>query len=79
MAGATIYISDEFVLVITNNSFAYNILKSDDSIDTIYNLLSDNYNISKDIRVELKEASEDDRVKIEKLFEENNINYTKID
>ena len=79
LAGANIYISEEFVLVITNNSFAYNILKSNENLDILANLLASDYGINKNIRVELKEEHEDDISKIEKLFEENNVNYTEID
>lgn len=79
LAGANIYISEEFVLVITNNSFAYNILKSNENLDILANLLASDYGIDKNIRVELKEEHEDDISKIEKLFDENNVNYTEID
>ena len=79
LAGANIYISEEFVLVITNNSFAYNILKLNENLDILANLLASDYGIDKNIRVELKEEHEDDISKIEKLFDENNVNYTEID
>lgn len=79
LAGANIYLSEDFVLVITNNSFAYNILKMDESITAMSDILSNNYSIDKNIRVELKENNEDDVAKIEQLFEQNNINYTELD
>lgn len=79
LAGANMYVSEEFLLVITNNSFAYNILKANENLDILSNMLASDYGIDKDIRVELKEEHEDDISKIEKLFEENNVNYTEID
>ena len=79
LAGANIYISEKFVLVITSNSFAYNILKMDESIETIKEILDKNYSIDKNIRIELKEEHVDDQAKIEQLFKQNNINYTELD
>ena len=81
LAGSTIYLTDDYVLVITNNSFAYNILKMDDSIETISDIMLNNYSIDKDIRIELKEADEgeENTSSIEKVFKQNNINYTDLD
>ena len=79
LAGANVYLSSEYVLVITNNSFAYNILKMDENISTLSEILSNFYSIDKSIRVELKENNEDDITKIEELFKQNKINYTQLD
>ena len=79
LAGANMYVCKLYVLVITSNSFAYNILKMDESLNVMKKILNDEYGINQDIRVELKEVHEDDMLKIEKLFSENNVKYTKID
>ena len=79
LAGANVYFSDDYILVITNNSFAYNILKMDESISTMTEIFSNFFSINKSIRVELKECHEDDIAKIEQLFQQNNVNYTQLD
>ena len=60
LAGANIYLSEMYTLVITANSFAYSVLKSEESTNAIKEILRDNYSIDKPLRVELKETHEDD-------------------
>ena len=79
MAGASIYLAEEYTLVITTNSFAYNVLKMDENVQTIADILSTEFGIDKDVRVELEETRVDNTLRIEKVLEENNINYTKLD
>ena len=81
LANSRVYLTDSYILVITNNSFAYNILKMDESIETIRDIMLENYSIDKDIRVELKEEDEKEKdvSSIEKVFKQNNINYTDLD
>ena len=79
LAGANLYTDDNSVLVVTSNGFAYNILKMEESIETIAQVLQENYNICKNIRVELNEATQKEENKMEKLLKDKNINYTEID
>ena len=78
LAGAKVYM-DDVVKIITKNNFAYNILKSDDSIDTIAQVLYEKYKVNKNIILELKGENEESISKIEKILKDNNIEYTKLD
>ena len=78
LAGAKVYV-DDVVKIITKNNFAYNILKSDDSIDTIAQVLYEKYKVNKNIILELKGENEESISKIEKILKDNNIEYTKLD
>ena len=78
LAGAKVYV-DDVVKIITKNTFAYNILKSDESVDTIAQVLYEKYKINKNIILELKGANEESISKIEKILKDSNIEYTKLD
>ena len=78
LAGAKVYM-DDAIKIITKNNFAYNILKSDDSIDTIAQVLYEKYKINKNIILELKGENEESISKIEKILKDNNIEYTNLD
>lgn len=79
LAGANIYISSEYVCIITSNSFAYNILRMQESIDVIKQIFSEKYSINMDIVVKLNNSSEEVKPKIEKIFKDNDIEYKEID
>jgi DNA polymerase-3 subunit gamma/tau len=79
LAGAQVFISHETIFIITNNSFAYNILRMEDSINVIGRVFEEKYNQSKIIRIELSEKNESVINKLEQLFSEKNVEYTKID
>lgn len=78
LAGAKIYI-DDVVRIITKNNFAYNILKSDESVDIIAMVLYEKYKVNKNMIIELRGENEESISKIEKVLKDNNIEYTKID
>lgn len=78
LAGAKVYV-DDVVRIITKNNFAYNILKSDESIEVIAQVLFEKYKINKNIILELKGDNEESISKIEKVLKDNNIEYTKLD
>ena len=78
LAGAKVYM-DDVVRIITKNNFAYNILKSDDSIDVITQVLFEKYKVNKNIILELKGDNEESISKIEKILKDNNIEYTELD
>ena len=78
LAGAKIYI-DDVVRIITKNAFAYNILKTDESVDAIAMVLYEKYKVNKNMILELRGANEESISKIEKVLKDNNIEYTNID
>lgn len=79
MAGASIFLHPERTIIMTQNAFAYNILKSEDSMNVISEVLKEKYQIDQPIRVELQEKTEDKISKLEKILNENQINYTPMD
>ena len=79
LAGAKIIDTDSFIGIITTNSFAYNILRQEESISGIKEVLLNEFSIDKPVRVELNEQNEEESISIEKMFAENDVKYTKID
>lgn len=79
LASADMYISGSMLVIITSNNFAYNILKSEESITLIKEVIDEKYNINSNIKVELNDKNESTISKVEKLFEENKVDYTKLD
>lgn len=79
LASTKLYETDTFIAIITNNSFAYNVLKNETNVSYMKQLLNTTFGINKSIRVELNEQNADEKVSIEKIFDENNIKYTNID
>ena len=79
LASANIYISEEGIYIITENNFAYSILKLQESIDALASMFSSNYGLNKNIIVRLKESNVDNSSKVETLLKEKNVNYTEID
>lgn len=73
------YVDQKSLIIVTNNSFAYSVLITQDSIETLKNIYSENYNDEKNIVVRLQEEKKDNSTKIEKVFKENEVNYTSID
>ncbi|MBO5477962.1 MAG: DNA polymerase III subunit gamma/tau [Clostridia bacterium] len=78
LAGAKIYI-DDVVRIITKNAFAYNILKTDESVDAIAMTLYEKYKVNKNMVLELRGANDESISKIEKVLKDNNIEYTNLD
>ena len=72
LAGASIYV-DDVVRIITKNSFGFNILKADDSVEAIAKALYDNYKINKNLVIELRNENNEQISKIEKVLKDNNI------
>ena len=79
LAGATACFNNETFCIITKNSFAYSMLKTEDSIDTIKSILSTYFNINKNVVINYEENNDNTVNKAEKLFKDNNIDYTDID
>lgn len=78
LAGAKMYV-DDVIRIITTNSFAYKLLTSDESAETIAQILYEKYSINKNIILELRTESGEPISKIEKILKDNNIEYTKLD
>lgn len=78
LAGAKIYV-DDVVRIITTNSFGYKLLTLDENTQVMAQLLYEKYKINKNIILELKTESGESISKIEKIFKDNNIEYTKLD
>lgn len=79
LAGSDIYVSQNLIAIITNNSFAYNILKTEESIECLATIFNEKYSMNKKVHIELSEKKEDNDKKIEKLFKEKDVNYIPMD
>lgn len=79
LAGAMMYISSDNIIVVTSNAFAYNILRTEESVTEISNVFKEIYNIEKPLKIELNEEKSNNVNKLEELFKENNVEYTKMD
>ncbi len=79
IAAAKIFISENILIVVTNNAFAYSILKSDESINTIIRIYNEHYEKIDNVYIRFQENNIDTTPKIEKYLKENDINYTKLD
>lgn len=79
LAGSKIYTNETALVIITNNSFAYSILVLPESIKDLKEVYVENYSDNKNIVIRLKEVERDNSSKIEKVFKENDVNYTSID
>ena len=78
LAGAKVYV-DDVVRIITTNSFGYKLLTLDENAEVMAQILYEKYKINKNIILELKTESGESVSKIEKIFKDNNIEYTKLD
>lgn len=79
MAGISIYIATSTIVIITSNSFAYNILSIKENLETISSVFKEKYAISAKVIVELVEKNEDHLTKLEKLLNQINVEYTNLD
>lgn len=77
LAGSTMYISDENVIVVTGNEFAYKMLVMDEPKTIIAQMLKEEYNIDKPVLVKLKKQSKES--KFEKILKDSSIEYTDLD
>lgn len=79
IAAARLFISENILIVVTNNAFAYSILKSEESINTIIKIYDEHYEKIDNVYIRLQEKNIETTPKIEKYLKENDINYTKLD
>ena len=78
IAGTNILENNDNIVVVTNNSFAFDILNTENSINIIKQAIESIYNIKKEVLIYLNKDS-DKMNKVEQFFDENNIDYKKID
>lgn len=79
LASAGIYVNENKTIVITQNEFAYNILKMEESISTIQEILSSEFGITNNVIIKLQEKNEDRTSKLEQILQDNDIDYTQLD
>lgn len=79
IASAYLYLKDNILVIITANSFAYNILNDESCIKIIKDSFSEKYNKEVTVRIGLNESNKGKDLKIEEIFKKNDINYTSID
>lgn len=79
LAGAKAYENSNCLIFVTNNSFAYSILMSQENTNDLVKIYEEKYGVHKDVVIRLKEGKRDEATKIEELLKQNNVNYTPID
>lgn len=79
LAGAKAYENSNCLIFVTNNSFAYSILISQENTEDISKIYEEKYGVHKNIVIRLNEEKKDDTTKLEKVLKQNNVNYTSID
>lgn len=77
LAGSNMFLGDENVVIVTSNEFAYKMLAIDEQKDTLSNLLKEEYSIEKPLIVKLRKQVKEN--KMEKIFQDNSIEYTNLD
>lgn len=77
LSGSNMFLSDENVVVVTSNEFAYKMLAIDEQKDNLSNLLKEEYSIDKPLIIKLKKQVKEN--KMEKLFQDNSVEYTNLD
>ncbi len=79
IASANIYLKNNILVIITSNSFAYNLLNTTENIKVIKENFKEKFNEVVEVKIILNEGKNNQKLKIEELFEQNNVNYTSID
>ncbi|MDD2376086.1 MAG: DNA polymerase III subunit gamma/tau [Clostridia bacterium] len=77
LAGATMFLSDENVVIITSNEFAYKMLSIEEQKDTIANILKSEYSIDIPVIIKLKKQVIEN--KLEKTLKDSSTEYTNLD
>lgn len=79
IAGANIFEGKSSIVVMTNNSFAHDVLNKEDSINSIQEALKSKYGIEKGVVIRINNKNNNDKTKIQKLLDEKNVDYKQID
>lgn len=79
LTGSKMYQGDGILYVSTNNSFAYNILKTEDSMITLKDILENNYSLDMQTIVRLDNDEKSEEVSMEEYLKSKDIKYTNLD
>ncbi|MDD3303390.1 MAG: DNA polymerase III subunit gamma/tau [Clostridia bacterium] len=79
LAGAKAYENANFLILITNNSFAYSILILQENIDDLTRIYEEKYGVHKDVIIRLQEEQKQSDTKIEKVLKQKDVSYTSFD
>ena len=79
IAGASIFENEDNIIIMTNNSFAYDVLNKEDGIKSIQGALKSKYGIEKNVVIKINDKNNNDKTKIQKLFDEKKVDYKQID
>ena len=77
LAGSNMFLSDESVVIVTSNEFAYKMLSIDEQRDTIASVLKSEYNIDIPVVIKLKKQVVEN--KLEKTLKDSSTTYTNLD
>jgi DNA polymerase-3 subunit gamma/tau len=77
LSGSDMFLNDENVLITTTNEFAYKMLTTDEQKDTFTNLLKEEYGIDKPLVIKFKKQVKEN--KMEKVLQDNSVEYTNLD
>jgi len=77
LAGSNMFLSDENVVIVTSNEFAYKMLSIDEQRDTIASVLKSEYNIDIPVVIKLKKQVVEN--KLEKTLKDSSTTYTNLD
>ena len=77
LAGSNMFLSNENVIIVTNNEFAYKMLSIDEQRDAIANILKLEYNIDIPVMIKLKKQVIEN--KLEKTLKDSSTEYTNLD
>jgi len=77
LAGSNMFLSDENVIVVTSNEFAYKMLTIDEQKETMASVLKEQYKIDLPIIIKLKKQVKEN--KLEKMLKDNSTEYTNLD
>lgn len=79
LTNCKVYEKDNILVLICTNKMAYELLKADESINTIYNTVNSITGKEYLIKLELKEEHQTEESILENILKESGISYTKMD
>ena len=79
LTNCKVYEKDNILVLICTNKMAYELLKADESINTIYNTVNSITDKEYLIKLELKEEHQTEESILENILKESGISYTKMD
>jgi DNA polymerase-3 subunit gamma/tau len=77
LAGSNMFLTDENVVIVTVNEFAYKMLALEEQKIIFSNLLKSEYNIEKPLIIKLKKQVKES--KMEKILKDSSVEYTNLD